>query len=1445
VNSNSQNSILFGANVQSFLIITINDIKKMAKILAFDPGTNSLGMVCRDTLSNNLMDQITSGVDIIRDNTESDSRGRHSSAASQRRSFRNARTRYRSVKRRKQATLKLLIKHKCCPLDVESLNQWRFDDDEKGYDRTFPVKNEAFMKWINFEFVIEGEIVRSVYRLREILATKPLDYSKPESWLMLGRAIYSIAVRRGFKSSRLAKASDAEDEEQTEIQASEAELSKSLDQYMREHNCPTVGAAFSRMERVEKIRIRGNSDYKPIRSMLKEEIKEIFKVQKLDIEGKDYELYNGLMSEKKHEGTIFYKNPLKSQKGKVEYCTLEPHKRRCAKSHPANEFNVAWQLLNNIKIKKDGQWENIDLAFRRTIFDKLFVRNKKHFDFQEIRELVQEKYHIQLAYKESINYSDKKSVPACPITYYLQKILGPSWKIEKIKGTKKHLTHAQKRKNLSVEVYGHHTEYTADDIWHICYESDEKQFAIDFAKNALHLTPSEARSMGALWENIQDGYANLSLCALKKINPFLDKGYKYSDAVMLANLPNIMGTTFFKQNEQDIVNLIDEERAIISDTNRIYDIANKLISEYKALRMEDLAFAEHDYEYTLREDDIADVKKACAENYGKAWDVMTDDIQSAVITRVAKLYQEFFFSSKRDYYKRINITGALKKALAEKYPFLTKNKLAKLYHHSNNAYYPSATTNENGILQLGRPARGNLKNPTVLKVLYKIKQNVNKLLINGDIDSDTIIIVENAREALNDFNMRWAIEEYNSKRERENKAIEDALNDLAKEYHLALPKESVAMARLALYQNVNFTPYNPNESRRLYDKLCEKYKLWLKQGFFDFYTGRPISLSELFSPDNLVEVDHILPISKSFDDSISNKVLSSSRYNSDIKGTKLPCELPNYSVDTAEGTAIIHRIHEIEEKVKYLEEKVMYWKGRSSRAADPDSKNSAIKQRHLWQMEYDEWNQRLTNLTAKEITPSFRNNQLNDTRMISKYAYHYLKSVFGRVVVQRGQTTAVFRKIFGFQEAYEKKDRSRHTHHAIDALTLSLIPYGTKRERMMELWYQIQEAHRFKDYDLEHQLKDRLEREKLLCGLGRYSPDEVIRYIEETTLVKNDATNNALTKNIKRYRVRGKVVPLRDKNGNIVYEKTAKGKIRVKAKHVSQGNSIRGAIHDQSFYGKIEKWKDDGSHDKEELFVIRRKLEFKAGNVGSGFKSWDDLEKQMVDKKLFKKFKAQYPEGTPFKDACAEGFYTYIAENGVRHKVKVRHVRCLAITAQPLKKHIFQPQHSDKVQYYYVSPGEAYGVFEYVSKDGKRLYESDNLFTLSTKMKSGVLTETPCPKYIIDKKGKEYVHTRTILKDATILIYPSSEHAEGQYDLDASTISKRLYRINTIEMQKKRLTLTRHNLVKSCTVSNPINDSNFSDLPEGIRMSITKLNFLLLGTDFDIIDGKIVPTKND
>ena len=83
---------------------------------------------------------------------------------------------------------------------------------------------------------------------------------------------------------------------------------------MQEHNLKTVGVAFAQLED-EGIRIRKNSEYKAIRSQHQDEIKEIFKFQKGLSE--QTQLLDTLISEKQGIGTIFYKRPLRSQRGNV------------------------------------------------------------------------------------------------------------------------------------------------------------------------------------------------------------------------------------------------------------------------------------------------------------------------------------------------------------------------------------------------------------------------------------------------------------------------------------------------------------------------------------------------------------------------------------------------------------------------------------------------------------------------------------------------------------------------------------------------------------------------------------------------------------------------------------------------------------------------------------------------------------------------------------------------------------------------------------------------------------------------------------------------------------------------------------------------------------------------------------------------------------------------
>ncbi|MBP3917218.1 type II CRISPR RNA-guided endonuclease Cas9 [Clostridium sp.] len=67
-----------------------------------------------------------------------------------------------------------------------------------------------------------------------------------------------------------------------------------------------------------------------------------------------------------------------------------------------------------------------------------------------------------------------------------------------------------------------------------------------------------------------------------------------------------------------------------------------------------------------------------------------------------------------------------------------------------------------------------------------------------------------------------------------------------------------------------------------------KYRLWKNQNEECAYSQEKISLSDLFKPGNY-EVDHILPLSRTFDDTINNKILVKA-YENRKKGNKTPYE---------------------------------------------------------------------------------------------------------------------------------------------------------------------------------------------------------------------------------------------------------------------------------------------------------------------------------------------------------------------------------------------------------------------------------------------------------------------------------------------------------------------------------------------------------------------------
>ena len=141
-----------------------------------------------------------------------------------------------------------------------------------------------------------------------------------------------------------------------------------------------------------------------------------------------------------------------------------------------------------------------------------------------------------------------------------------------------------------------------------------------------------------------------------------------------------------------------------------------------------------------------------------------------------------------------------------------------------------------------------------------------------------------------------------------------------------------------------------------------------------------------------------------------------------------------------------------------------FWKFKSKIAIDKTAKDEAIRQKHIRIMQYDYWKNKLDRFTRTEIPQGFVNSQLTDTQIITKYAFHYLKTVFRKVDVIKGSQTAEFRKIYEIQPKDEVKDRSKHSHHAIDAAVLTLIPSSKKREEILKKSYEFEEKYFDKQY---------------------------------------------------------------------------------------------------------------------------------------------------------------------------------------------------------------------------------------------------------------------------------------------------------------------------------------------------------------------------------------------
>lgn len=1381
----------------------------MNKTLGIDLGTNSIALTLKEE---NVFSWY--GVYTFKKGVGEGKSGEFSFAA-ERTKHRSSRRLYNSRRYRKWETLKVLIENGYCPLDIENLKKWK--NYKKGIGRVFPVNDKAFQQWIKLDFNGNGiPDFSSPYQLRRLLIKENLDLSIQENRYKIGRALYHIAQRRGFKSSRKQGVN-----EKTAVYKGSNET-KTIGRNEYENLIIEHGSLGSALASLENNGIRIRSRY-TLRADYLEEVKKILDFQ--NIANTDFK--------EQVEKAIFYQRPLRSQKGLVGKCTLEPNKPRCPVSHPKYEEYRAWSFINNIKYRTDkdaAQFEPIPLELKEKLYqEKFFFKSKREFDFGEIRKFIQ----ANGGKNWELNYSPKKdkvSVASCFVSARLKSVFGDNWQNFEKTVIKKNRKGESKTKT-----------YTIDDIWHILFSFEDEEYFDEFLIDILDLEENQVKELKTLFNNFPVGYANLSLKAINNILPFLQEGMIYSEAVILAKIPEILGKGIFDAVKEIIFRAIKDEIDINRYQKKIIAITNNLIFKYYALDFQD-RFGWKDTSYELVNSDLKDIETAAIEHFGdKTWLTLDKWYKNQILAEVTEKYQTFFASIEREHLKPPHLVNQIKQFLDDNFN-VGEKLLDKIYHPSQIDIYPK----KEGQRFLLTPKTAAFKNPMAYKTLYRLRDVINYLIETGKIDEETRVVVEIARD-LNDSNKRWAIEQYQRDREAENREFANAISELIKdpEFSGVANPESVTDTdkfRLWTEQLENYEEALKSINASKDD--VQKYRLWQEQNCVCMYTGKIIKLTDLFNT-NKIDFEHTIPRSKSFDNSLANLTVCYADYNRNVKNNKMPTELPNYETESHGYSAIKPRLRAWEKKMDDLYNQIDFWKAKSKKAMDKDEKDNAIRQRHLRQMDYDYWKNKLDRFTRTEVPQGFVNSQLTDTQIITKYAFHYLKTVFNKVDVIKGSNTAQFRKIYGIQPKQEKKDRSKHYHHAVDAAVLTLIPSPRKREEILKKAYEYEEKYKEKQYN-----------EKPFSGFNYSMIEEIMQNILINNIADKDQT---LTPGIKKIRKRGKIVWLKDKNGKPLLDEAGN-----KIPKIAQGDSIRGELHLQTYYGKIKiAAKDEkGSlerDDKGNIIYIQ---------VNGKDEMWMVLRKPIdsvnfntdviIDEHLAKHLKKQLTDG--IKQNELKDFQGKI----------LRHLRCRAKAARgfmnPDNATIVKEQTykstKDYKNFIYADSGENYMFGLYENENGKSIvpfnvFESSQHanhlgdLTLENLFKSKELLE---PVYIgRGKKAKEATLKHIFMVGQKVLFFENDK--EELKDLENIDLSRHLYFVKNLADAKQGLIRLQHHLEarddKQLSKDFPASEfgqkgkngfSKFTTdfIAPRLLLSSGNFDFIIEGKDFEMkLDGSI------
>lgn len=287
-----------------------------------------------------------------------------------------------------------------------------------------------------------------------------------------------------------------------------------------------------------------------------------------------------------------------------------------------------------------------------------------------------------------------------------------------------------------------------------------------------------------------------------------------------------------------------------------------------------------------------------------------------------------------------------------------------------------------------------------------------------------------------------------------------------------------------------------------------KLKLYEEQNETCAYSQKHIDAHRLFHDSNYAEVDHIIPYSRSFDDSYSNKVLVLTAENRQ-KGNRTPMEYLGSD--------------------KGRKQQFIAWV--KSDIKQPRKRENLLREKFTADMEKD-WKAR----------------HLQDTQYISRFMLNYLQDNYKlmpgntdrkrRIIPVNGAVTAYVRKRLGIVKIRENGD----LHHAVDAAVIAAVTQGvvnavSKYSKRHELQYHVdsdgncvdmvtgeimddafKEKHQIKGFpepwphfrdELEARVSDNAAEAIRNLKLPTYSPDEDIKTPFVSRMVRHKTTGQA------------------------------------------------------------------------------------------------------------------------------------------------------------------------------------------------------------------------------------------------------------------------------------------------------------------------------------------------